>query len=237
MVTSIGIRALLALLLAGAGALAAAPDTTDIDLKAALAKGGYRQVLLSRTSGGAWIATATIDTIAARLLVDHRAPYTFLDGAALRKHGYKPLATKRDVTFGGAREPLYTIILVNFALGELNLDSAAFSVTNIAEVVRAAELDPEEQIAGVIGGDWLRRSDAVIDLANDRMFIRKPISTISDTLAVKPAPATPPKKTTAIGKLEEKLREREVRKKQSGSTSQPARQQEPADEPDSTTGD
>lgn len=197
-----------------AAATVAAADSTDTNLGACLKAAGYADALLTRTASGAWIAIATFDSFGVKVLVDPHAPYTFLDATTLKKLGYGLIPGKRDVTFEGTREPLYRVPLANFALGSLNADSQWFDVTRIDAVVRAAGLDDKTAVAGIIGGDMLRRCDALLDMEHDRLFLRGPRPAPVDTVEaryrkVKDKTAV---SDTLFGELEKRLRRRESAK-------------------------
>jgi hypothetical protein len=218
--------ALLAAFLAGG---AAAADSTDINLGACLKSAGFAEALLTRTASGAWLAVATLDSFGVKVLVDPRAPYTFLDATTLKKLGYGLTPGRRDVTFDGTREPLYRVPLANFALGGLNADSVWFDVTRIDAVARAAGLDQSVAVAGIIGGDMLRRCDALLDMEHDRLFLRTirpaPVDTVEARYR-KPRGKTEAT-DTLFGELERRLRKRESAKGGSVDQSKTGQEQEP----------
>ena len=227
-----GLRCRAALLAAAlASASATAADSTDVNLGECLKLAGFAEALLTRTSSGAWLATATIDTVGVTVLVDPRAPYTFLDAATLKKLGYSLVPGKRDMMLDGAREPLYRVLLLNFALGGRNADTLWFDVTRIESILRAAGVDDRTSVAGIIGGDMLRRSDALLDMEHDRLFLRTirpaPVDTVEARYR-KPKGKTT-QGDTLFGELEKRLRKRESAKGGSVGKSTTGQEQSPQD--------
>lgn len=139
-----------------------------------LARQGYREALLNRNEREVLTVRARVDSFDVHLLVDRRSPMTFLDRSSLIKLGYEPAPTETEVNFGGAREPLYTVTPAKLTIGGLLLDSVTVHVTRIDHFVRASGLDPQMSLAGIIGADFLRRCGAVLDIANDRLFLKRP---------------------------------------------------------------
>jgi len=191
--------------------LAAQTDSLRSVAIGCLGGAGYRVVDLTRVQSGAFLATATLDSFAIRVLVDPEAPYTFLDGAAVRKLGYTPEPTTRVVSFGGASEPLYQLNASTFALGTMNAGAVTFDVTRIADVLDAAGL-ADSSVAGVIGRAFLKRCEALLDIDTDRLFVLQPRPEVPDSAAVAAAARDSAASDDIISNIEKRIRAREEKR-------------------------
>ncbi|MBD3241855.1 MAG: hypothetical protein GF331_14800 [Chitinivibrionales bacterium] len=170
-----------------------------------LSRQGYREAVLYRTDREVLTVRARIDSFDVKLLVDRRSPMTFLDRSALVKLGYEPEPAHTEINFGGTIEPLYTLTPAQITIGGLMLDSMTMQVTRLEHIARASGIADDMTLAGVLGADFLRKCGAMLDIANDRLFLRRPAPepVVADTTA-----------DTAKGILEtigEKLRKREAK--------------------------
>ncbi len=191
-------------------------DSVQALAAACLGGAGYRVVSLTRVQSGAFLATATLDSHAVRVILDPGAPYTFLDGEAVRALGYSPESTRKSVSFGGPREPLYRLTLSTFALGTMTTGVTEFGVTRLAEVREAAGLGDSMHLAGIVGRGFLRRCEAMFDIDNDRVFVLEPRPEIPDTTA---APAAEPDTSSVrdvVSEVERRIRAREQRRREAG---------------------
>jgi len=149
-------------------------DQAATDVRRCLAAAGYNEVLLDLSAAGVTTVTVRLDSSRVDLVVDPRAPMTFLDMSVLKRLGYPLEPTGTDISFGGEREPLYTVTPSVLAIGGLVLDSFELKVTRIDHFARAAGIPAGMEIAGILGGAFLRECAALIDLEANRMFLRSP---------------------------------------------------------------
>ncbi len=180
-------------------------DTLAIAVRDCLASAGYNEVFLDRAAVGLSTVTARLDSSEITFVIDPKAPMTFVDMGIAKELGYELEPTGTDVNFGGQREPLYTITPSVTTIGGLQLDALELKVTRIAHFARAAGIPSGLRVGGIFGEAFLRSCATLIDLDNDRMFLRHPPEPepLADTTDVDTGEGS------QMDKIRRKLREKE----------------------------
>lgn len=143
-------------------------------LRTFLMERGYVPVPLSSNAVGHFeIADAKIDDAPARLVLDTGAPHTVLDRESAARRGLTITASeRRGGGVGGVEQTLATV-----TVGQLDLGPALFAAVNayamdLGHVSAALAARGGAPIDGVIGGELLRKAEAVIDYAKSTLYLK-----------------------------------------------------------------
>jgi Aspartyl protease len=147
-----------------------------------LKKENYRPIALQKTIVGHFEAMVSVNGIDTNFIIDTGAAKTVVDLAFARK--YKMCLQESTISAGGlgtSSMVLYTIKSVNMLIGEFLLvipEMYAMDLRHIKESLKKKGVSKPAN--GVIGADVLIHHKAIIDYANQLLYLQKQVALNGD---------------------------------------------------------
>ena len=148
-----------------------------------LKKNNYRPSALRKTVAGHFEMMVSIDGIDTNFIVDTGAAKTVLDlSFAQSQHLALQESTIEVCGVGVSRIMLYKIKSVTLMVGEFTLLLPELHAMDLRHIKRALrEKGVERPANGIIGADVLNQHKAIIDYANQLLYLQKqPVLTCAD---------------------------------------------------------
>ena len=185
------------------GAVDAATSTADRKAAAesCLEAQGYTTSQLEQLPSGAFLVDAVLDSTKMKLVVDNKSARTFLDLSRVKKLGYEVEPTTTELSIGTRREPVYRLKDANLKVGTTDMGPLDVSLTKVEYFTRAAGVDSDMDVGGVLGADLLKRCGSVVDFGTNQLFLKPPPVKKAETDTT-----TAEKKRPLFGEVEERLK-------------------------------
>lgn len=134
----------------------------------ALKKAGYSYVDLKKDTYKRFVVTAELDGKEFKLIIDHQWDETILDKNALDRHGIEADETGKEWSVNGDEDDLYVTTIKETkvgegVIGEQDILAVDFEEFDFLDNIRAD---------GMLGSDFLVKYSAMIDLTNQRLYIK-----------------------------------------------------------------
>jgi hypothetical protein len=147
-----------------------------------LKKENYRPIALQKTIVGHFEVIVTVNGIDTNFIVDTGAAKTIVDLSFARK--YKMSLQESTITAGGlgtSSMALYTIKSMNLLIGEFSLFLPVMYAMDLRHVKQSLKNKGVRKPAnGVIGADVLLHHKAIIDYANQLLYLQKQVAINGD---------------------------------------------------------
>ncbi len=113
-----------------------------------------------------------------RLIVDTGAFITLVDRQIMFRQGINGVRTPLNgETINGHRHPVFAARLRDFIIGDMRLPPVAVGVTDLSEAwTRRADVRPP--LAGLLGGELLAQTSAIIDVENLNLYLSRELTRI-----------------------------------------------------------
>ena len=139
-------------------------------------RNGLERVPMQRGNAGHLTLDGRVEGTPVRLIVDTGASHTMLDQVAANRAGVGPESVEpADEGCGaGAGGNVDVSFAPVSALKLASVDAGPVTVglLDLAGVNRQLSSAGDPPVHGVLGGDVLRRHEALVDLANDALYLR-----------------------------------------------------------------
>jgi predicted aspartyl protease len=157
-------------------AIPAAAQSPAPALGAALCRLGYSPVPLRVLASGHQLVSATINGNPGTFIVDTGAGASVVHQPALARFGLlAPEGGRTGVAIGAAgRTGVAQLAPAPVVLGGMAIGPVTLFGADIGAVVNTIRQVLRTEVHGVIGQDLLRANGAVVDVANARLFLRRP---------------------------------------------------------------
>lgn len=154
-----------------------APDHDPVGLATFLGTHGFVAVPLGVNAVGHFEIAAAVNGQPARLLLDTGASHTVLASPSAARLGLRTTpSAERAGGVGAADHATETALVAELRLGDVRLRDVAAWTFDLEHVNRALVARGGAPIDGAVGGDVLRRAEAVIDYARATLYLRVPAS-------------------------------------------------------------
>ena len=164
------------LIMALCGGCADGEAKTDLSrLDLLLQKSDFLPVQLRRISTGHHWLTASLNGVSGNFILDTGAGGTVLDPGALARFGIDPAAVREEKTSAGAggavTVKLYAV--EQFSIDENELELAEINVVDLSAVLPALSRTAGVTLHGIVGQDVLTAHGGILEVAADRLFLRR----------------------------------------------------------------
>lgn len=149
-------------------------DSKELGLADFLAGKGFKQIRYTKLPSQHAVLKVIINGVEGHFVLDSGAGATVMHEASVKKFNLSDLATQNgDVATGVGGD----VALTTYALNSLSIEGIAISVqelvsTDLSYVVDALNPLSDNEIDGVIGQDILGLHHAIIDIAEDVVYLR-----------------------------------------------------------------
>lgn len=134
----------------------------------ALKKAGYTHVDLKKDTYNRFVVNAMLDGKKFKLIIDNSFPETFLDKNTLERHSIEVEETGQDWEVNGDSDDMYVTTIKEIKVGEGTLGEQDIMAVDFEEFDYLEDVRAD----GFLGSDFLVRYECLIDLANQKMYIK-----------------------------------------------------------------
>ncbi len=153
---------------------AALPDEAQRDLEAALRGAGFREIGLRLQPVPALTLAARVNGEPLEMLLDSGAVWSCVDQRQCARLKLKPLASAARVTGAGktGQRGVAVAEVRSLQLGEVELKDSTLALFDLADWGFAAPDKALSEVQGILGGDLLAATGAIIDLHRLKLWLQ-----------------------------------------------------------------
>jgi hypothetical protein len=144
--------------------------SSSIDLTTAMEKAGYEPIELKKNLFGEFVLNANINKKNFELMLSLNIEQTFIDKILADKYEFETEEVgNRELQLNGDTGKMFAVKIQNFTLGKIESNNNEIGAIDFSDFSYLKQL----RVEGILGKSFLIKNEAVLDIAKEKLYIKK----------------------------------------------------------------